>query len=326
MWDGGAALNPKSDYKNVTATPTMKTVTFQNTTDQTIYPFLRDANTGIGAGAGGVGVYYDPQDFHNQEYRLYLGYVQNGKNYLGLLPHSSITVRVPVVFWNAENTYIATDGTNLLTSGGAFTYDPTSKRGISPIVAGPKGDGYWVTSFASTDPKATAGFVMLYTVPNKLASTPALPAPAQLAEITIRDPFLQKFGFAPKTDATNLAMDYDVSYVDNAIAPITMEASAVPVAIPNPLTGYKNPPAPSYGWTGSDLTFTAMQTDIQNFINNNNPNSGYLGNYFTNPLSPPPSPGSGSSPPGWPAYYTPPLPLPRLPKFPEAKTSFCKAP
>src|SRR5262245_56813024 len=45
-----------------------KTITLYNNTDQTIYPFLYDANNGF---AGGP---YDPFDAHAQEYRLYVGY------------------------------------------------------------------------------------------------------------------------------------------------------------------------------------------------------------------------------------------------------------
>lgn len=302
MWDGGQPLNPNGKT-DVTQAPPMKTVTFTNTTNQTIYPFLRDANSGVGAGG-----YYDPQDFHNQEFRLYVGYVQNGTDYLGLLPNSSITIRVPLVFWNAENTYIATDGTNLIpTQAGQlnpFTYDPTSLRGTSPITPGQSADGYWVTNFTNTDNSASAGFIMLYNATTP--STPALPAPAQLAEFTIRDPFLKQLGLTSAAD-TQVLIDYDVSYVDNAIAPITMEASAVPVQIPT--NSYPalapNPPAPSFGWTGSALTFTAMQDDIQNFINNMG--SAAVGQYFTNPNSPPPPAGSPPPPaPGWPAYYSPP--------------------
>jgi hypothetical protein len=333
MWNGQSQpLNTSGSYTNVSAPP-MKTVTFTNTTHQIIYPFLRDANSGVGAGVGGgltTGAYYDPQDYHNQEFRLYVGYVQNGQDYLGLLPGSSITVQVPLVFWNAENTYIATDGTNLIpTQAGQlnpFTYDSTSLRGISPIIAGQPDDGYWVTSFTSSD--ARAGVVMLYRATT--ASTPALPAPAQLAEFTIRDPYVKNFGLNSPADLQVL-IDYDVSYVDNAIAPITMEASAVPVQIPTLYPNQSpNPPAPSYGWTGSALTFAAMQADIQDFVCNTG--SAAVGQYFTNPLSPPPpqarrslpGPRTILAPQGLP---TPPLGLrrPPLSKFPEAKTSFSKA-
>jgi hypothetical protein len=291
MWTGGNPINTTSGYSGI-SNPTLKTVTFQNPTDQTIYPFFRDANTGIAAGTGkGLtsGAYYDPQDFHNQEFRLYLGYVQGGQQFLGVPKHSSITVAVPLVFWNAENTYIATDGTNLLTPGsGYFTYSTTSDRYTSL-------DSKWVTNFSGGDSGATTGLVMFYhaTTP----STPALSVPAQLTEFTIRDPYLANFKITDPDAITKPLIDYDVSYVDNAIAPITMEATTVPVPIPN----NTNPPVPNYGWTGSDLTLTAMNGDIGGFVANSG--SAFLGNYFSNPLSPLPPPGSA---PGWPSYNIPP--------------------
>src|SRR5262249_26407275 len=223
---------------------------------------LRDANTGTTTGG-----YYDPQDYHNQEYRLYAGYVQNGQDYLGLPPKSSITFRAPVVFWNAENTYIATDGTDLIPTQvgqlNPFTYDSNSQRNVSLSTD----TNSWVTSFTTTDSSISGGLVMFYHVPDKLASTPALAAPAQLAEFTIRDPYLTKFGLTAGAD-TQVIIDYDVSYVDNAHAPITMEASAVPVQIPTLYRESANPPAPPYGWTGAKLTYDVMQTLIQDFINN----------------------------------------------------------
>lgn len=311
MWDGAQKpLDPDGITFPSNVNVPAKTVTFTNTTDQTIYPFLRDANSGIGAGRNSgltSGAYYDPQDYHNQEFRLYVGYTQGGQDYLGLLPHSSITIRVPLVFWNAENTYIVTDGTNLIpTQTGQlnpFTYDSNSTRGISPITNDQSADGYWVTNYTTPDSSSKAGFVMLYNA--TVASTPALPAPAQLAEFTVRDTFLKQLGLTSSAD-TQVLIDYDVSYVDNALAPITMEASADPVQIPTLWPNdYAKPPAPAFGWTGSSLSFTAMQSDIQNFTDNTKGTTAYIGQYFTNPNSPPPSP-SSSPPPGWPAYYAPP--------------------
>jgi hypothetical protein len=300
MWNGGDPLVTTGGIKGLSAPPE-KTFTFQNPTGQTIYPFLRDANTGIGAGAGGKGTPYDPQDPQNQEFRLYLGYEQGGKDYLGLPAYSSITIRVPLVFWDAENIYTATDGTNLLST--EFGYDSSSTRGISDIQNNNANTpGYWVTNFTSTTSGVTGGFIMMYHAATSL--TPSLDAPAQLAEVTIRDPYLTQLGI---TDAsqTFVLMNYDVSYVDNALAPITMEASAVqvPVAtVPYGGNAYgslgPNPPAPSYGWTGSDLTLTEMQPDVQNFYKNTNGSTAYIGDYFTTPNSPLPS-----TPPGWPAYY-----------------------
>ena len=65
--------------------PTTKDITFKNNTDHTIYPFLYNANTGMAKGYG----YYDPFDDHNQEYRLYISYTKDNKDWLGLRKHST---------------------------------------------------------------------------------------------------------------------------------------------------------------------------------------------------------------------------------------------
>src|SRR5262245_1568040 len=84
-----------------------KQITFTNnsTDKQTIYPFLYSPN---------VEQKYDPIDPNNEEYRLYVGYTQGNQNYLGLPYKHSITITVPLVFWNGARADIATDGTNLL--------------------------------------------------------------------------------------------------------------------------------------------------------------------------------------------------------------------
>ena len=38
---------------------------------------------------------------HNEEYRGYIGYTDGGKKYLGLQANSSITIDVPLVFWDS---------------------------------------------------------------------------------------------------------------------------------------------------------------------------------------------------------------------------------
>src|SRR5262249_23698514 len=86
FWNGGEALNSEG-VKNITAAPTLKTITITNTSNQTIYPILRDANTGQdphNTNQNNPKNYYDPQDFHNQEYRAYIGYVEDGVQHLGL--------------------------------------------------------------------------------------------------------------------------------------------------------------------------------------------------------------------------------------------------
>src|SRR5215475_7171115 len=85
-----------------------KTITLYNNADQTIFPFLYDANNGFGGGP------YDPFDAHGQEYRLYVGHQSEGSNYFGLEAHSSMSFTVPLVFWDSGRIAIATDGNNLL--------------------------------------------------------------------------------------------------------------------------------------------------------------------------------------------------------------------
>src|SRR5262249_6911361 len=99
-----------------------KTITLYNNTDQTIYPFLYDANNGF---AGGP---YDPFDAHAQEYRLYVGYQSEGTNYLGLQAQSSISFAVPLVFWDSGRISIATDRSNLLPTTNGQVNTKTNKN------------------------------------------------------------------------------------------------------------------------------------------------------------------------------------------------------
>ncbi len=304
FWNGGAPLNP-AGVQGIANAPSQKLITLTNNSDQTIYPILRDANTGQdGANKNpqNIGNYYDPQDFHNQEYRAYIGYVQNGNQYLGLPPGATITIRVPVVFWDAENTYIATDGTDLIPANAAtdsnpFRYDPISDRNVSTSTANPN----WVTTYTDPNTLNTAGLVMFYHA--KQPQTPALDSPAQLTEFTIRDTYLNTAGVGPDKGwlwdptQTIVLFNYDVSYVDNLTSSIAMEAESVPI----PVAKNPDPPVQNFGWAGSNLIYgtptteDSMQNLIDDFINNTGPAS--IGQYF----------GAGS--PGWPSYFNPGDPL-----------------
>ncbi|SIO65013.1 hypothetical protein SAMN05444166_7531 [Singulisphaera sp. GP187] len=94
-----------------------KTITFTNTTDKTIYPILESANNNAvpnnNNGHSGLGL-YDPYDAVNLEYRGYIGYTENGQYYLGLKAGQTVTVPVPLVFWDAGRILIAPDGANLI--------------------------------------------------------------------------------------------------------------------------------------------------------------------------------------------------------------------
>ena len=109
---GNGALNPgqaTSPPAPDQLAPGIKTLTLTNNSASTIYPILIDANTGQY-----TSLYYDPMDFHKQDYRAYVGYEQGGKNYLGLPPGATIVIQVPVVFWDSANLYFATDGSSMV--------------------------------------------------------------------------------------------------------------------------------------------------------------------------------------------------------------------
>jgi len=303
FWNGGGPTNPNNPppqfIAGITAAPTEKTITITNASDQTIFPILRGANTGqlpSNINPKNPTNLYDPQDYVNQEYRAYIGYVDaDGQQTLGLPAHASITFAVPLVFWDSERTYIVTDGEDLIppdTSPGhqnPFHYDATSDRGVS-LSSEPNS---WVKQFTDNgDGDVDAGLVMFYhaTVPQGIA----LDAPAQLTEFTIRDPYLTNWLTEKIVAETTVEFNYDVSYVDSLTAPIAMEAVNVPVPIPD----QPDPPTQGhdYGWAGSSLIYGTpttqgtMQQLVHDFINNTG--DAAVGAYF----------GKGQ---GWPSYYNP---------------------
>jgi hypothetical protein len=116
-----------------------KTITITNNSPtQTIYPFLEGQDTRWDlAKYAGTGA-FDPFDPSTQEYRGYLGYAQSGTNYAGLPPNSSITITVPLVFWDSGRLIFSTDGTDqfqtygaanpLATKGAPFYYFDTNTQ------------------------------------------------------------------------------------------------------------------------------------------------------------------------------------------------------
>lgn len=299
FWNGGGPTNPGNPppqfVQGITQAPTTKTITITNASDQTIYPILRGANTGqlpTNINPKNPSNYYDPQDYINQEYRAYVGYVDAATQTqrLGLPAHATVTFAVPLVFWDSERTYIVTDGKDLIPADpngqNPFHYDPTSDRGVSLSTdASP-----WVQSL-TVNGQAATGLMMFYhaTRPQGIA----LDAPAQLTEFTIRDPYLTHWLTEKIVAETTVEFNYDVSYVDSLTASIAMEAVNVPVPIPsNP-----NPPTQgyNYGWAGSSLLYGTplaagtMQRLVSDFINNTG--EAYIGEYF------------GAH--GWPHYFSP---------------------
>ncbi len=234
-----------------------KLLTFTNNSadKHTIYPFLYSPN---------IQQLYDPIDTNNEEYREYVGYTQDGKNVLGLPFGKSITIVVPLVFWNGARADIATDGANLLPQPSQVsTLNPFqfyySKNGVdASVYVGNKG------VVASTDGN---GLLMYYHSHDNGAPNDPNPAAAgQLTEWTIRDQdFLNKvnaydqqhgIGTIPSSELTTL-INYDVSYVDDLMAPIAMEATQVPV----PVQYIQSGTATSTSANGNTTTTIALQDD-----------------------------------------------------------------
>jgi hypothetical protein len=305
FWNGLAPL-PNSPWlqnngpSNIAAPP-QKTITIQNTTDKTIYPFLTDGNDGkapndttnppLSPNPANPANYYDPFDAVGTatQYREYVGYVgkTDGNWYLGLPAKATVTIQVPLVFWDGARLYIATDGTDLIdqegTSINPFAYDASASasRGVSLFSS----TNSWVTNFAAPNNNASDALVMFYSTATKgLNVVPNAAAPAQLDEITIRDPKMNQW--LVSQSQTVLLFDYDVSAVDGLSAPVSIEASNITI----PTVGTQK----NFGWAGSQLPSATMQSDMSLFTNplNNasNPNT-VLGQYF-----------GGSS---WPKYYNP---------------------
>src|SRR5262249_37636642 len=150
-------------------------------------------------------------------------------------------INVPLVFWNGSRADIVVSGTDLIpqppspdnpnpTNPFNFYY---SKNGVNASInIGTQG----VVSSTGNN-----GIVMYYHSHDKGSpNNPSSAALGQLIEWTIRDKsFLtlvtaydreHSIGNIPTSELTTL-INYDVSYVDDLLAPIAMEATQVPVPI-----------------------------------------------------------------------------------------------
>ena len=163
--------NPNTGSYNWGNVP-QKLVTFTNNSNnhQTIYPFLYSPNNNK---------IYDPIDTANDEYRLYIGYQNNGNYILGLPYGKTITIDVPLVFWNGGRADIATDGVDLLPQ-------PNQVQTLNP---------YQFTYTASTYitqqgvTSSNDNGILMYYKANTVGApvNPSPAAPGQLTEWTIRD-------------------------------------------------------------------------------------------------------------------------------------------
>jgi hypothetical protein len=208
-----------------------KTITIHNNTDKPIFPIIEDANTGQNPDNNGA--YYDPYDTPAQEYRLYAGYSEkvDGKeeDFLGIPAGASITLTLPMVFWDAGTIQVVEDTPS------------TRQRFLAPF--NPGGDALGrpflynssdaeeavVSATLTGKAKAKAkglrlsqaqGMELLYTTTDSASKGIISDAPSQLLEFTIRD---QSMPASPGMNFTN-SVDYDISYINNLYLPVAMEA------------------------------------------------------------------------------------------------------
>jgi hypothetical protein len=296
IWNGGPRLSDGgiAGVESPSAAGAMKTITLTNNGPNTIYPFIRGENNGEDPNSTTKSKYYDPQDVHKHEFREYIGYqISSGGpagKYLGLPSGATITFQVPLVLWDGDNMYIATDPQYLTSNNAVYNYSrdaDISIAGTTPTGTTPKNTTTWVTS-SSSYAAGESPIVMFYYTRAK--NTVLRAAPAQLAEWTFRDPYLKQFINDPLQ--TFPLINYDVSYVNNLTGPVTIEASQVPITVGDRLSpttpptyyGYQD-----YGWNPTSLGTTAFDNPIKDFVNNTG--AAAIGAYF------------GGL--GWPEYYNP---------------------
>lgn len=105
-------------YDGVTGTFQKSITITNNSPDQWLYAFLEGEVTRQAiAPYEGTGA-FDPYDSVNQEYRGYIGYTDGSQDYAGLPPKSSITITVPLAFWDSGRIVFSTDGANQFSTYG----------------------------------------------------------------------------------------------------------------------------------------------------------------------------------------------------------------
>ncbi|MHB1556939.1 MAG: hypothetical protein ACYC61_05620, partial [Isosphaeraceae bacterium] len=291
FWNGGPSLAPGGqDLPSPAAAGAMKTVTLTNNSPEMIYPFIRGENQGKDPNATTTNQYYDPQDVHGHEFRQYVGYQTSTGDYLGLPSGASVTIQIPLVLWDGDNMYIATDPNYLTSNSPVYNYNTgasISIAGTTPSGTTPANTTQWVTN-SSNYPASESPIVMFYY--SNTPKTVLRAAPAQLGEWTFRDPYLKSFINDPLQ--TFPLINYDVSYVNNLAGPVSIEATNVPITVGDRLSTTTPPTylgAQDYGWNPTNLDKPTFVNPIKDFVDNKG--KARLGNYF------------GGK--GWPKYYNP---------------------
>ena len=270
IWNGGPPMPGTEDMGGETgilspsAAGAMKTITLRNNSKETIYPFIRGENNGMDPNSTTTFKYYDPQDVHLHEFREYIGLQNSSGDYLGLPSGASITFQVPLVFWDGDNLFIATDPKNLTSNNAVYNYNSSAQisiAGTTPSGTTPENTTTWVTNSSGYKAGESPIVMFYYTA---TPSTVLRAAPAQLAEWTFRDPYLENFINDPLQ--TFPLINYDVSYVNNLAAPVTIEATDVPITVGDRLSkttppkylGYED-----YGWNPTKLRYGCVSGSDQ---------------------------------------------------------------
>jgi hypothetical protein len=303
IWNGGAPLDTVNGISGV-ASPSkasaMKTITLTNNGPDMIYPFIWDANTGKDPNAKVIlpntNRYYDPEDLHapdGYDFREYVGYQTSAGTFMGLPSGATVTFQLPLVFWNGGNFMISTDPSSLTENTALYHYYPSAKisiAGTEPSGTTPENTTTWVTDYSKSKyPAGETPVVVFYFNPTKPEGV-SLAAPAQLLELTFRDPYLKQF--FDDNFQTYPLINYDVSYVDKLTTPVALEASDVPVVSgvqsdpKKPIPTYYDPPQ-NYGWNAANQTATAWYPRLKDFTENKG--DATIGDYF------------GGK--GWPVFY-----------------------
>ena len=252
--------------------PNLKTIVIYNNSDSTVFPILEGENSATPVTDPGSKSNVLPTYDHrergirpnnkfgwNEEYRAYVGYTgTDGIDYLGLPPHMSVTVPVPMAIWDSGRLQIVEDTQSaqdlLLNSAIPFTYDPTALQYAESIA-----------KLQTRPGNIQNAMLLLYHSATALGINSD--APSQLVEFTIRDPTV------PVPD-TKASFDYDISYLDALYLPVALEAD----------TGV--------GYVGTTLSLAQFEASVNEFANGSWLD-GYLGAgnswpqyYLSNPTGP----------------------------------------
>ncbi len=302
----------------VNTLPEKKITVTNNSSTKIIYPFFTAPNTGQSPINS---AYYDPIDDPNNGYRAYIGYqFTDGKYYFGLQPNASVTISIPLVFWDSGHLYFGTDSkylkndlqnadntgvpsNNINNPYLYYRYDFV--QGVQKEVRRYIDDHQTVSSSASKG--VTNKPVVLYYHSVLPPVDPNTEAPDQLFEISIRDPKQQFLTFNGKVGPANPngelgpLISYDISNVDSTFLPGALEA---PLAnVPQTIVQANVKTQKPFGWVGAPQTIGQFQTAfgdaskpgaLNNFTSPNTPtqpNLNGLGQYF------------GGI--GWNAFFTP---------------------